>query len=287
MGVRIITDSASDMSIEEARQKDIIVLPLTITFDDCEFKDGVTITNEEFYERLEKKESFPKTSQVTPYEYEKEIKEAIAAGDEVVIITISSKVSGCYQSAKIALEHYIEHDKKDIYICDSMCICGSEYIMVELAYRLRKEGKSAKEIYEILEKKKDKARLATAFNTLEYLKLGGRLSNAKAFIGSLLDLKPIIKVEDGLITNVSKARGNKRANKKVRELVESFGKVDFSLPTSLAIAGKDDTNMMDFYEISKDILPPKEEIAFIKVGATVGAHCGPGAYAFSYFIKED
>ena len=281
MGVRIITDSASDMSQAEAKAKNITVLPLTISFGEEEYQDGITINNEQFYERLKKKDVFPKTSQVSPFAYEKEIEKARAEGDEVLIITISSKVSGCFQSATIAREHHPE----GVYICDSMHVCGSEYIIVELAVRLRDEGKSAAQIFEILEKEKHRARLATAFDTLEYLKLGGRLSNASAFIGTLFNFKPILKVEEGLISSVGKARGSKKANLKLKELIESFGEVDTDMPVSLALADKEDQNMMDFCDIAKDIIPPMDKILRTEVGATVGAHAGPGAFAFSFFIK--
>ena len=93
-------------------------------------------------------------------------------------------------------------------------------------------------------------------------------------------------MEEGLISSVGKARGSKKANLKLKELIKSFGEVDEDMPVSLALADKDDTNMNDFCDIASDIIPPMNKILRTEVGATVGAHAGPGAFAFSFFIKE-
>lgn len=147
MEVRIITDSASDITQEQAAKWNICVLPLTIRFGDEEFSDGVTIDNDMFYNRLIETDIIPKTSQVTPFAYEQAFREAIDTGDEVVCITISSKLSGCWQSACIAAD---EIKSSRIHIIDTMTVCVAEMILVERAVQLRNKcfdaGKIASEL---------------------------------------------------------------------------------------------------------------------------------------------
>ena len=180
MAIRIITDSASDILPKEAEKLNIKVLPLKTYFGEEEYLDGVTITNAEFFQKLVESDVMPTTSQLAPYEYEDAFREAIEAGDEVISISLSSKLSGSYQSASIAAEEFGDA----IALVDSENVSLGEWTLVQLAVRLRDEGKSKQEIVDILEEKKKKIRVIALLDTLEYLKKGGRISSAAAFAGT-------------------------------------------------------------------------------------------------------
>lgn len=164
MAIRIITDSASDITQEEARTWGIQVLPLRTIFGEEEFLDGVTIDHQTFFQRLIESDVLPTTSQLSPFQYEGPFQEAVKAGDEVVCITLSSKLSGCYQSAVIAAEGL------PVVLVDSLSVTVGQRILVELALQLRDQGLSAQEIGAVLEQEKPHIRLIALLDTLEYLK---------------------------------------------------------------------------------------------------------------------
>ena len=169
MKTRIIVDSTTDL-IPEIKNR-VNVVPLTVRFDTEEFIDGVTIDHKTFYEKLIETDIVPTTSQATPDAFMKEFEKAKEAGESAVVITVSSKFSGTYQSATIAAEDY-----ENIYIVDSGSVAIGSSILVELAVKLLDEGLEAKEIVEKLEEVKNKIVIVALVDTLEYLKKGGRVS---------------------------------------------------------------------------------------------------------------
>ena len=174
MAVRIATDSASDISQERAKELGITVLPLTVRFGEEEFLDGITLTGHDFYKKLIETDEIPKTSQVTPFEYSRLFKEAVEAGDEVILFSVSSGVSGSFQSANIAASEFEE----GVYVIDTRQVCISEFIIVQRAVEMRDAGMGAEEIVEAITEELNKVHVIAVFDTLEYLKLGGRLSSA-------------------------------------------------------------------------------------------------------------
>ncbi|MDE5591037.1 MAG: DegV family protein, partial [Acetatifactor sp.] len=179
MGIHIITDSASDIKTTE--RENLTIIPLTITFGETEYQDGVTLTHKQFYEMLIENDTLPVTSQIPPFLFEEAIKKAVAQGDEVITITLSAKLSGTWQSAMIAAENYPGF----IYVVDSENVSIGEHILVEYALRLVDSGLSAAEIVEKLNLLKKRIRLVALLDTLEYLKKGGRISGAAALAGSI------------------------------------------------------------------------------------------------------
>jgi DegV family protein with EDD domain len=221
MAVRIIVDSASDVSQATAKEWGITVVPLKVRFGDDEYQDGKTLSNTEFYERLIETDVVPKTSQIPPAEYIDEFENAVEAGDEVVCLVLSSGVSGCFQSATIASSDF--EDK--IHLVDTRQFSLSYYILVEYAVRLRDEGKSAAEIAEAIENAKSRAKVLSVFDTLEYLKAGGRLSSTAAFVGNVLSIKPVITITDGVVEVIGKARGSKNGNNILNQTIDKVGRV--------------------------------------------------------------
>lgn len=283
MSIRIICDSASDITKEMAQKWNVTVLPIKTIFGEEEYLDGVNMTHQEFFEKLAQTDELPTTSQIAPYDYEQVFKEVVEAGDVAICITLSSKLSGCNQSAHIAGDDYPEN----IFIVDSENVCIGEQILVELAVRLRDEGKSAKEITEILNKEKKNIRLIALLDTLEYLKKGGRISGAAAFAGTLLSIKPVIGVENGEVTMIGKARGSKNANNMLISLVEKEGGINFDKPYSLAYSGLSDQLLQKYIVDSARIYAGKtEHLPICTIGSTIGTHAGPGAIATAFFVKE-
>ena len=280
MGVRIITDSASDISQERAREWNITVMPLKVRFGEDEFLDGVTLSCKDFYKKLIETDEIPKTSQISPYDYAQEFKKAAEAGDDLICFCLSSGVSGSYQSACIAADDFGDN----IHVVDTRQFCISEFIIVQRAVQLRDQGMGAKEIVDIISQEMKKAHVIAVFDTLEYLKLGGRLSSAAAFAGNLLMIKPVLTIEDGVVKIIGKARGSRNSHNMLMEFVRNTGGIDFSRPICLAYAGFDSEVLKKYVEDSKVLYEGNEDkLQYAEVGATIGTYSGPGAIAFAYF----
>lgn len=282
MGVKILCDSASDISQEEAKQLGIIVLPLKTIWEGKEYQDGVTMLPKEFYEKLIETDELPTTSQVTPYEFEEAFRKVLEEGDTAVCLTVSSKLSGTYQSAVIAND---EVDNR-VELVDTMTVTLGENILVRRAAELRDEGKTAKEIAEIINEEKEKVRLVALLDTLEYLKKGGRVSATAAFAGSVLSIKPVIGVRDGQVEVLGKARGSKNGNNKLSEEITKAGGVDFSKPFTLGFTGLNDDLLQKYLRDSAHLYEGQvKEFPITTIGSTIGTHAGPGAVGVAFFAK--
>lgn len=280
MGVRIIVDSACDLIPEQIKKYQLDVLPIKTIFGEEEFLDGVTMSHEEFFEKLVESEELPTTSQVTPIEYEEKYEEVKQAGDTAVVITLSSKLSGCYQSANIALDGY----EDIITVVDSNNVCIGQQILTMLAVQLRDAGKRAKEIAEELEQQKGRIRLIALLDTLEYLKKGGRISGAAAAVGAVLSIKPVIAIEDGEVVVLGKARGSKNGNNMIKQLIQKEGGINFDMPYTLAYSGLSDDLLKKYIKDSAELYDGHgDELPISTIGCAIGTHVGPGAIAAAFF----
>ncbi len=281
MSVRIIVDSASDITLDRAAALEVDVIPLKTIFGGEEYLDGVTISHKEFYEKLIESDVHPTTSQIPPYEFEERFAEAKEAGDTVLCITLSSKLSGTYQSANIAAEDYEDM----VTIVDSENVAIGEHLLVELAVRLRDEGKSAKEIAEVLNVEKKKIRLIALLDTLEYLKKGGRISGTAAAVGGLLSIKPVIAIENGEIAVLGKARGSRNGQNLLREYSSKQGDIDYSKSSFLAYTGLSDELLHKYISDSQELYAGfGKQPPIFTIGSSIGTHAGPGAIAVAFFI---
>lgn len=280
MSVKIIIDSACDISKAEADELGLIFLPLKTIFGEEEFLDGITISHREFYEKLIESEHLPTTSQIPPHEYESIFEEIKANGDTAVVVTLSSKLSGTYQSANIARDGY----EDCIWIVDSENVCIGEQILIRYACQLRDEGVIASEIATKLDEKKKHIRVLALLDTLEYLKRGGRISATVAAAGSLLSIKPVVAVVDGEVAMLGKARGSKNGNNMLHEEIHKCGGIDFSMPFRLGYTGLDDT-LLQKYIADHDTLWKNQvdTLPINTIGSTIGTHVGPGAIAVAFF----
>lgn len=279
MKTRIIIDSTADLS-NELKDK-LSIVPLTVHFGEEEYLDGVTIDHKTFYEKLIESDQLPTTSQATPDSFIKEFEKVKEEGDSAVVITISSKLSGTYQSATIAAEDY-----ENIYIIDSGSAAIGSGILAERALELADSGMEAREIAEILNKEKEKIVIIALLDTLEYLKKGGRISKTVAFAGAVLNIKPVISVEDGEIAVLGKARGSKMGNNLLVEEIEKSGGVDFEKPVLLGFSGLSDALLLKYIEDSKYLWEKGlKDIRYTAIGSVIGTHAGPGAIAAAFFKK--
>lgn len=276
--VNIIVDSTAD--ITEDMKERLTVVPLTLRFGDEEYIEGVTIQKKEFYQKLIESDVLPKTSQAVPADFSDIFEKIAAAGESAVVITLSSKLSGTWQSAMIAAREY----EDSVYVVDSRNVAIGAAILAKLALRLVDEGMGAREIAERLEKEREKICLIAMLDTLEYLKKGGRISAAAAFAGGVLSIKPVVCIRDGEIVILGKARGSKQGNNLLVSEIRKTGGIDFTKPILLGYTGLDDTLLQKYIEDSKALW--EEGISSLEttmIGSVIGTHAGPGAVAVAFF----
>lgn len=281
MAIKIVTDSASDIPQTQARAWGITVLPLTIRFGTDEYQDGVTLTPDRFFQRLEGGKEFPQTSQITPYLYGLAFGDAVRHGDDVLCLCMSAGVSGSYQSACFAAAEFDGH----VFVIDTRQFCISQYIIVERSVQLRDAGFTVAEVAAIILQEMGRAHVLAAFDTLEYLKRGGRLSGAAATVGGLLNIKPVLTITDGVVDVLGKARGIRKACDMLVDELKKRGEIDYSLPFCFGYTGKNDQAMRLFVDCFRAHLPCPE-VRIVRVGATIGAYAGSNAIAVAFFTKE-
>lgn len=278
--VRIITDSTMDIS--DGCYSALTVLPIRIRFGEQEYLDGVDITKAGFYEKLVECDTLPTTSQVTPFAFAEAYEKAHKAGEQVVVLTVSAKLSGTYQSAVLAAQE----TEAEVYVVDGHNVAIGSGIMVLYALKLVEQGKSAAQIAKELEQVRDRVKVIGLLDTLEYLKRGGRISKAVAFAGSLLSIKPVVTVRDGAVELLGKARGSKQGNNMLVQQIEAAGGVDFSMPILLGYSGLSDTLLQKYIQDSSSLWEGNvEKLPCTSISGAVGTHVGPGAIAVAFFSK--
>lgn len=282
MSIKILVDSASDISLDEAKIFNIELIPLIVSFGEKEYYDGVDLLPQEFYEKLVEDEVMPKTSQITSTRFEQKYKEMLETVDQVLVITLSSKLSGTYSSAVIAARKF----ENKVFVVDSMNVATGERLLCEYALRLVYQNLSIQKIVEELEIKKNKINIIAMLNTLEYLKKGGRLSSAAAIAGEFLSIKPVVTLIDGEVKVIGKAIGSKRGNNLLNKLIISKGGIDFDMPYGVLWSGFDDTLLNKYIKDSSHLwIDHTDQINSYIVGSTIGTHVGPGAIGFAFFSK--
>lgn len=278
MSIKIVLDSTTDL-LPELKEK-FEVVPLTVNFGNEEFIDGVTITHEEFYAKLIESDVMPTTSQAAPEAFEKVFGKIVGNGDEVIAITVASKLSGTYQSACIAAEEF----PGKVKVIDAKSVAIGTAILAEYALSLVESGLSSDIVAEKIEEKREDVRVVALIDTLEYLKKGGRLSKTAAFAGTLLNIKPVVSLVDGEINILGKARGSKQGNNFLVKEIEKAGGADFSLPVLLGYTGHDKYMLEKYVEDSRYIWDGNVgSLRETCVGSVIGTHVGPGAIAVAFF----
>ena len=272
--IKIICDSMSDIPKEIIEKYGVEIIPLTVIFNGVEYMDGIDITHSQFYKMLRESESMPKTSQIT-YAQFKEVFEKYK-DEEVLYISGSSRASGTYQSAVLA-----KNDGYDnVYIFDTYNLSMVSGLFVIKACEMREKGYSIEEILNHLNSLKGTEDVIVSVDTLEYLKKGGRISSTKAMLGNLLNVKPILHVEDGLVAQKSQVRGKKQM---YSTLVKGIGeKFDNNLEDRTVVIGFGD-NEEDFEIVKNKFMEEYKvkDLYCVNIGCAICSHIGPGVLAIS------
>lgn len=279
MCVRIIVDSSTNVS-EKYREK-IQFVPLTVRFGDREYLDGVEISKHQFYEMLVESDVLPTTSQATPAAFAEYLESVASAGDSAVVITLSSKLSGTYQSAVLAAEDY-----PNIYVVDSQSVAIGTGVLAQYAVELAQQGMGAEEIAQVLTQQREKVCVVALLDTLEYLKKGGRISKTVAFAGGMLNIKPVVTIQDGAVALIGKARGSRNGNNLLVEKIREAGGVDFERPVLLGYTGLSSALLEKYVDDSKALWADHvDKLDGCLLCSVIGTHAGPGAVAVAFFRK--
>lgn len=277
--IRILVDSSSDYSPELAAENGIEVLPLIIVIDSKEYRDGIDLGRDEFYEIIKSSKDFPHTSQATPQVFMKYFKAAQEAGDDLICLTISSELSGTYESAVTAKET-LGYNR--IFVVDSRAATYIIRILADYAAKLRDEGKTAEEIVDALNALKGKVKVIAGLDTLEYLQRGGRLPRGAALMGEMAKLKPLIEVTpEGKMGVLGGALGRKKARLAVmKHLAKVELNPDFPLYTIYSFGTKN-CEEMEHVLVEHHIIPTER----LQIGSIIGCHIGPEAFGVVYVEK--
>ncbi|WP_343345052.1 DegV family protein [Terrisporobacter petrolearius] len=278
--IKIICDSLSDVNKEYLEKYDIDVVPLTVILNEKEYRDGIDMQPEEFYRILREENAYPKTSQATYAQFKEIFDKYTKDGKKILYISGSAVATGTCQSAIMA-----KNDTEgEIYIYDSNNLTFGAGFFVVKAAEMINEGKTIEEVFKALDEIKEKYVLMFSVDTLEYLKKGGRISSTKATVGSLLNIKPILEVKDGLVSQVGQVRGKKNVlNKMIECIKERLG--DDLEQEEVYIGYSDDLKEREkLAEIAKEVFKPKK-IGYFIIGTCVGSHSGPGVGGILVFKK--
>ncbi|WP_019229633.1 DegV family protein [Sedimentibacter sp. B4] len=280
MGIRIVIDSTSDVTDEIIDKYNLKMVPLTVNFENESFLDKVELSSSEFFEKLEKAEKLPTTSQVSPGAFVEAFSEILLEGDQILGIFLASEFSGTYDSARIAKD-MIGSD--NIRIIDSRSVCLGTFSLILEAIKLVNEKKTIDQIVAELEATKDKVVAIAGLDTLKYLEKGGRLSKGQAVVGSILNIKPVIEIKDGKLAVIEKVRGKNKTIKWIDEWIEK-NNYDLSDKTVLLFHARS----YDQLKVLRETIEEKYKIKEIieqEIGPVIGTHAGPGVLGVSFLNK--
>lgn len=277
--IRLVIDSTCDLTKEEQTALRLETLPLTIHFGQESYRDGIDLDAKGFYQKLRAADRLPTTSQVPPGDFEQAFRPLVEQGDEVIALTLSSRLSATYASAVTAAR---EVSEERIHVVDTNSGSLGAALLVRRAAMLRDQGnRTAREIADDLRALAPRLRIYAAVDTLKYLKMGGRLSGSAALIGTVLGIKPLVEVREGHVQAVGRIRGEKNVNK---ALLDAFQKAGADLQYGISFAHADAEDRM---RAVMQVFAP--HIAGVPVhtcalGAVIGTHTGPGVVAVAFAV---
>ncbi|MGE5483955.1 MAG: DegV family protein [Ignavibacteriales bacterium] len=278
MAVKIVTDSTCDLPRELVAQHDVTVVPLRVSWDNQTFRDGIDFTPAEFFARLEKSESLPKTSQPSVGDFADVYRTLVRAGHSVVSIHVSSKLSGTCDCARAA----------SAMVDGEIHVVDSENVSLGLGFQALEAARAAisgsvDEVMKVVSSVKRSVRLVCCLRTLEYLRKGGRIGELAAFLGSLLSVKPLIGVEKGYLVSTDKARGFRQAmTRMVDGVVAGVPKGARVVAGVMHAAARDTADWLQA-EVYNRLRPV--EVHVIETGAVVGTYAGPGAVGVTVYQR--
>lgn len=278
MGIKLVIDSGSDILKDEKGYQGIKVLPIKLYFGVTEYIPGVNLNNKEFYDKLRNVTKLPHTVQINPQEYFEVFKEITDKNDQILCITLSSALSGTYNSALIAQQ---EVDAKNIAVVDSENAIVGFRSLVDMAIEQIKLGKSLKEIVDYLNVIKKKIRLMAVVDDLKYLKMGGRLKAAEYTVANFFRIKPILHVHEGEVKSLTTSRGFKKGYQKIADLINDD--VDYNKP--IYVAHSDCPEKVEDFVSAISGKIKLDEYQAKEIGPAIGTHTGPGIIGIMYYVK--
>lgn len=278
--IQIVTDSASDITLKQAEEMNVQIVPLTILFEGGVCPQETDEDFQIFYEKLIKENGLPKTSQPTPNKYLEIFRLAKEVGDEVLVITLSGGLSGTVQSAKLAKD-LAEYER--IEIIDSKQAILTQRMLVEYAVKLRDEGKTLDEITALVLKQREKLTVFGMLDTLTYLKKGGRIPASMALLGNLLRIKPVIILKDSVLEQLGKARGRKDGLKMLCAQMEQ-AEIDLSFPVYFGYTLDPEPTKQFQAEMEQKFQLKNTKL--YPVGGVIGTHVGPNCVAVAFAVKD-
>lgn len=279
--IHVITDSTSDLPLDMIREERLGVVSYPVTFGDRTYRDMIDIDREQFYEMLTSRSELPHTSQPTPGDYFQAIRDGFREADEIILLPLSSGLSGAYESALSALKMLNENELERVFLFDTKAASVGQGLLALEASRMARAGEKSSAIVKKLEQ--SIAHLASVFtlDTLTYLEKGGRINKVQAMMGNVLNVKPILQLnEEGRIVQREKIRGRKQSIQRILEIMEEEGKsLDRqSVGISHARALPEAESLA--VEISRRFLV--KEVVVGEISATIGTHVGPGCLSVYY-----
>ena len=282
MRIKITADSTCDLSEELLAQWDIALMPMHILMGEDSYLDGVTIHPADVFAYVNAGGKMPKSAAANLVEYTDFFEPFAKECDAVIHISVSSKLSSCFQNAKLAAGEF-----ENVYVVDSQTAAIGTGILAEYALSCAEAGMPADEIAAQLEQKREDVCLVALLDTLEYLKRGGRISKTVALAGGLLNIKPVVTVQDGEVVLIGKARGSKQGNNLLAEKIHTCGGIDFSLPILLGYSGLSDAFLKKYVEDSRSLWQDgAEKLDATLISGVIGTHTGPGVVAAAFFRKH-
>jgi len=279
MAVKIVTDSLSDITDDLAQELGITVVPLTVFFGHESFVDRVTITTDEFYHRLVHGTVWPTTTQPPPGDFINVYNKLAKETDEILVVTLSSKLSGTYQSA-IQAKNLME-GKCRIEVIDSLMVAMGLGLIVIAAAKSVKNGANLDEVASLVRKAMPRSHLLAYFDTLKYLAKGGRIGKAQGMLGAMLSVKPILNIKDGEMSPVTRLRSKAAGMDYLYQFVAGFPKIE-----ELAVEHATTPDVADELVERFGSLFPKERIYRSTISPVVGTYAGPGAIAITVLEAE-
>ncbi len=277
--IRLVIDSTCDLTKEEQTALRLETLPLTIHFGQESYRDGIDLDAKGFYQKLRAADRLPTTSQVPPGDFEQAFRPLVEQGDEVIALTLSSRLSATYASAVTAAR---EVGEERIHVVDTNSGSLGAALLVKRAAMLRDQGKmTAREIADDLRALAPRLRIYAAVDTLKYLKMGGRLSGSAALIGTVLGIKPMIEVREGRVQAVGRIRGEKNVNKALLDAFQQAG-ADLQYGISFAHADAEDRMRAVMQVFAPHI--GSAPVHTCVLGAVIGTHVGPGVVAVAFVV---
>lgn len=279
MTIRIVTDSTADIPAEVAQTHGVTVVPLTVFFGNEAYRDGIDLDNAGFYKKLQASKELPRTSQPSPAIFQQEYTRLIAEGaDGILSIHLSSHLSGTYQSACTARDMVAESSSAvPIEIIDSLSISVGMSRAILHAADAARQGESLEALKTLVVDELARTRILAVLDTLDFLKRGGRIGGARAMLGNMLSVKPIISLREGEVVALEQPRTRSKAYARVAQLANEMGKIEH-----IAIAEASTEVGQQLAEAIKSVY--SDELSFYKLGAVLGTHTGPGTAAVAVVV---